>query len=98
VGSGLKLDKRKIIRWCHEGITEIPSVAREWMGLHIVQMSEYLTIRVMFLCMAAVLIFIMPLLGMLVMKYARGHESFKWLMDLNAVQRGKTPQIHFVPF
>ena len=67
------------------------------MGLHIIQMSKYITTGIAFLFAAAILIFILPLLVMFIIKYAQRYESLKWLIDLNTTDARATMKMNFIP-
>ena len=51
---------------------------------------------VAFLFMAAVVIYIWPLLLMFIIKYAQRYKSLKWLIDLNATDKREILKINFI--
>ena len=50
-----------------------------------------------FLFMAAVVIYIWPLMVMFILEYAQRYKSLKWLIDLNATYKRETLKINFIP-
>ena len=50
-----------------------------------------------FLFMAAVVIYILPLMVMFIIKYSQRYKSLKWLIDLNATDKREILKINFIP-
>lgn len=50
-----------------------------------------------FLFMAAVVVYIWPLLVMFIIEYTQRYKSLKWLIDMDATDKRETLKINFIP-